>query len=1157
MRRLIIAMLLLAPSFAWAQVDRRSRDEPEMYVNADGACGTFDSLMFSRGGRYLVAGGDDKCVRVWEMRDGRLLTGDAMKVLRWPGWREQRGGVKVIALPNEEGDPRVFIGGYGMKNGMVVVSDRKTGQQVATSDRPKIALPPMPVMASAFVPGDKSIIFGSSDGGMYHWDFADRHVRFAEFPRLGEKDFNRPRMIHFTDKDTFLAVAQGGEVGYGQQKDGAWTMTIVGNVRGAFEKGLTAQMQPIPVNPFSVYRAAVSPDGNWMACSFQPNYLLMVPLQGGAALVKKVDFVVRSLSFDPKGRLAVAETRDNVQTDFRLDNNDVIKVYDTPADGKFEPSLTFNHAGRAEAMAFHPNGWLAVGGGDSSEVSIYDARPTAKKVDGPSQVVRGRGRSMWEVRVGADDKSFMYRTKRSAVSSDPNNRGAGDWYGFDIVKGDHRAKPGKPTDVRNEADGWKIQPDKKDPFVWNAVRADGTPPTPIALDPDRNEQPRCYCFIPKTATKPTRVLIGHYYGFSMFELVPGQPARLAMLATGHAGDVVSIATDAAGTWAITGSTDQTITGWSLADYASGGLGAKIAVNPAGKPIVQSVDDGSSAWEMGLSAGDEIVMMAQTFSLTKREVHYGLPGTYAGGKVKLDNATGKPEAAIKAMANPIPGIESYVAFKPKGLDVVRENLSTFRRRPLWRFFPAFDENNRCDDFIAWMWHSGHYVSGMEGDRLVGWQMNDFDSITGKEPTFFDAHQFQAVLRREVGEENPVLQLMQNRNLPAALKLAFGDNPRPNRFSEKEPVNLTLKVSSPEVVQGGVTVTVEVPQSRNADLRLERVELWLNDYIIETWKDDGASKSFTKQVTFKEGDFRAGENQFAVLAFKRDGGRSEATERIVNPRREPARPRVIGMSAGINDYSGSFKNKDGSRDFGDLTAATKDAEMLVSRWQEHVGPKRFYSDGKELIARLGPTATKQEILDQLRRISKEAKPNDRVVIFLAGHGDFVKLKPTDTRKSFVYCTPTYDRTKPEETGVTAQAIAEELARCRGRKVILMDACHSGEAASASIVRQLIPNGYGPVVLAACDQNEQSFEDPKRGNGLFTSAILEAMGPRLGDADASGDGQIDPRELFTYVRTRMPNLLQAAGKSPDAQNPLMFPRRVRNADADQVVRFPIGSK
>ena len=48
-----------------------------------------------------------------------------------------------------------------------------------------------------------------------------------------------------------------------------------------------------------------------------------------------------------------------------------------------------------------------------------------------------------------------------------------------------------------------------------------------------------------------------------------------MLATGHAGDVTSIATDEDGTWAITASIDMTLAGWSLADWPSGRLGAKF------------------------------------------------------------------------------------------------------------------------------------------------------------------------------------------------------------------------------------------------------------------------------------------------------------------------------------------------------------------------------------------------------------------------------------------------------------------------------------------------------------------------------------------------------------------------------------------------------
>ena len=82
--------------------------------------------------------------------------------------------------------------------------------------------------------------------------------------------------------------------------------------------------------------------------------------------------------------------------------------------------------------------------------------------------------------------------------------------------------------------------------------------------------------------------------------------------------------------------------------------------------------------------------------------------------------------------------------------------------------------------------------------------------------------------------------------------------------------------------------------------------------------------------------------------------------------------------------------------------------------------------------------------------------------------------------------------------------------------------------------------PTVLAACDQKELSFEHPEVGNGLFTCAVLEALGKSFEKADRNHDGAIGPDEVHDYVLDRVPVLLKQIGKPGDIQNPICFPRK-----------------
>src|SRR5262249_22461421 len=181
---------------------------------------------------------------------------------------------------------------------------------------------------------------------------------------------------------------------------------------------------------------------------------------------------------------------------------------------------------------------------------------------------------------------------------------------------------------------------------------------------------------------------------------------------------MSVATDEDGSWAGTGGMDQTVDGWSLKDWDHGPFGAELLIQADGKLVVNAVDVGGPAWEMGLKKGDEIVLTVKTVG----QKHYPLlitPGKYSAGEFQA--AEGSVKRALDALSDPEPGLEYYLAWKRPGQTTPLEGPSSIRRRPLWRFFPAFDANGRLDQWMAWIWRGGHYATSTSGDELVGWQM----------------------------------------------------------------------------------------------------------------------------------------------------------------------------------------------------------------------------------------------------------------------------------------------------------------------------------------------------------------------------------------------------------------------------------------------------
>ncbi|MGC8550420.1 MAG: tetratricopeptide repeat protein [Acidobacteriaceae bacterium] len=156
----------------------------------------------------------------------------------------------------------------------------------------------------------------------------------------------------------------------------------------------------------------------------------------------------------------------------------------------------------------------------------------------------------------------------------------------------------------------------------------------------------------------------------------------------------------------------------------------------------------------------------------------------------------------------------------------------------------------------------------------------------------------------------------------------------------------------------------------------------------------------------------------------------------------------------------------------------------------------------------------------------KPNDRVLIYFAGHG-FIS-------KGIAYLAP-YDLniSNIPNTALPMDELGKDIGgRIKGKwKVLLTDACHSGaitpEDNLMGVNHQLIHLNQSLFSLTASRDREQSFESSKwgGGHGIFTYYVVKGL---EGQADANGDGIVTADELDEYVRENVRNATN------DLQNP-----------------------
>jgi WD40 repeat protein len=1101
------AALLAAAEPAAAQGSRRDREEPELVLDTGGRTGTCDDLQFTPDGKLLLAVGDDKVVHTWECAGGKLDE-RSMRALRWGVWREQRGSIYALAVSRD--GKRIVIGGLGPKTATVAVLSLPDGDLVDTIV-PAFEPGTNPtIRAAAFAPSGKRVALGASDGSVWVWDFKDNPKDDVRPPRqLGKHDakgekHNFVRLLHFLgdSDDRLLSVAElDGDVlewdGSAKKPGKPKVMTTL-----EAEKGL--------------FRVEISPDEKQLAVAPNRPEILLCPLAGGEPVRIKLDKrdneYARSLAFDPKGkRLAVAVGAIVEKSRFHVEADDRISLFDLGASPPKEahgPKQRF----RADRLTFHPDGnLLAVAGGDDHEVTLWDLAD----LDKPASVMAGKGTCLWGVALSADGKQLGFRDQRDAASIDPNARAAGPWrvFGLGVRKWlpADRFKPAEQLDHIDGADGWRVEPDDKNAYVWYAVHASDNKRFKIPLDQRTDGMPLCYTFI-ESEGRPLRLAVGHDTGLSICEVTPKGVKRTA-LCVGHQGEVTALAVSADRSWLVSASRDQTVAAWSLSKEWPSWPILGAAFERAGRGLaVTAVDVGSPAWEAGLVAKDKIVAF-----------------NFAGEGWDKDH----PADWLEHLRNPAPGKELLFEVQRGDDPKTFWLLTTVKQRPLWRFFPTRDNG-----WVLSMWLYPYYDCSAAGDYVAGWHVNNATDPLGA-PTYYRLEKFRDVFRRR----DVIDKLLTFRD-PTAAALAR-KNPQPVRFSDLEPAAAELKLAQAKDGDDVEATLMATARGEDPDYLPARAEVWVNGCCLErmtdvtkkggAWTKDGTT--YRRPFTIPYQKLRAGKNVVTLLVYNGAGARADDSKELRCERKPPEKPRLFVVAVGIDNY-GAAKDATGRGVLDNLNGAGNDAKSMAEAW----AAQTLYD--KPTVVRLPDKEAKRDadhdsILAALDRLAKDAGPDDRCVVFLAGHGYGVKRDAPGGAKhiEFVFCCPAYSPAAPEKEGISAQTLYEKLSALPCRTLVLIDACHSGAAAEADHpARALSPGGQGPIVLSACDVDQTSIEDADAGHGLFTQAVLDALGTHFAEA-AQGREELFPDQLYHYVHERLPELLARLHQDEREQVPTWF--------------------
>ncbi len=358
-----------------------------------------------------------------------------------------------------------------------------------------------------------------------------------------------------------------------------------------------------------------------------------------------------------------------------------------------------------------------------------------------------------------------------------------------------------------------------------------------------------------------------------------------------------------------------------------------------------------------------------------------------------------------------------------------------------------------------------------------------------------------------------------------KIFSGERPTPKLdiASLKLPPELKIdSVASNAANPGHATVTIEAHDQGGG---VSVVRLYQNGKLIAAHRVTRGNTLSKLTYTFDVG-LVPGENSFRGVALSDENVESnDDTAVLSNTSAKAAASTLHVLTVGINRY------KDPSLE---LHYARQDGESIASFFKAHY-EKLFASI--DVTALFDEQATQANIRAALEKLTKSAKPEDVLLVYLAGHG--VGLNEQFYFLPYEVQFGNDDEDTVRTYGISASTIGDYLRQIPALKQLLvLDACQS-EAALPILAKmatfrsvgsperkatQMLARANGIYLIAASTKKQYAVEVPELHHGVLTYALLSGLGEDGKPQAASGsDGMVTVLGLVQYVNTEVPDITE----------------------------------
>lgn len=1068
---------------------------PRLVIDSGGHMGFIRDVVFTRDGKFLVSGGDDKVIRIWDTE-----TGKTVRTIRGEIGEGDEGKINCLALSPD--NKYLAVGGYlpgGLEDrGAIRIYDFESGELLGLLKGHRGA-----VLALSFSADSRRLISGG--------DFDDRTVRIWNVN--GPEHLQQLQLLPGHSDGVFsVAFSIDGERAVSSSRD-----TEI-KLWDANEGSLIKIINGVGRNRNEQVDAIkFSPDGRYLASGSRSGRIVLWNQRTGEFIreLGREAGVVTSLSFSPDSERLVAAAENRTCHIFQLSSPRTIR---------------FMHETSIGAVSFSPDRkTLVTAGGGTTGIILRDAATgnTLKNFTSEGQAIQAVG-------FARDGKSIAFTGMRDTQLRQPLRQSIilKDGTGYKVSFGGAVKDQTKYVRAVQSVNGNTLQAsltstirEQRVQYRWQLYLIRGSQKKLLASDISD------YRHVSQTLTHDGRFAIsGAERGYLTRYETEKQTIQKGLEFVGHTNRILSMAVSPDSKTLLSGSNDQTLKLWDIESGRNlltifvGDNNEWVAWTPEGYYTASLHGDKYIGWHIN-QGPDKAAKFYSSAQFQKNFYRPDVVAEYLATRdiqVAVQRANDRRKGAD--LRQNVLSATDITSLLPPSVEITspRERESTVAQR---------------DVTVRAVVRSAQLPITNIKVFLNGSSKGSFAGNSNKS-------EVELQVKLDPGENTLTVIAFteQSYSEPEIRKIKYAPN---SAAKELDPVNRVdvypeyVRTSfrpAPEAQGGRPHVVVKAPSESeitvdDENLTVKAVGVSDNSPITEIrFVVNGKPKAVVKADSEKhkyeaelQVSLEPGVNVLSVTASNKDSTSEPETIKVTCAKcGTSTKPNLIFLGIGISNYQHGVAGSD----FQNLSFAHKDviemATVLKSQNSSQPAEARIFNTVKAEVLS-NETATKQKILEKLDWMNDEAHNNSNNihVLYLSGHGGM------DTKENYYFYSHNHDpnpKMHPEINDIRWSVIMERLTKAPGKAVIFIDTCHAGaikgDTNLVQVYRTYAQDFLGMTVFLASDLSGYSKEKTEWGHGAFTFAVLEGL-KGAADFPQKKDGKINIEELGGYIKWRVQEL------------------------------------